>query len=160
MPGNGHGLDLDEKLPRRLRTDGNAKDIFAMVKSSMSDTHLIQPPLLVYPSAYVSATQSFINKINSTTAKLIADLDEGRCEELTQMAHFIELDYPHLRRGVAYLRSLVDKDRPRQPCPVLNFIEAGPSASLGLGDLRLGPPMAPPKPYKLPVVFHHRPPQG
>ena len=160
MPGNGVGLDLDDKVPRRLRMEGNAKDVFAMVKGAMSDGHLIQAPILVYPQAFLPATESFFRKINSCTSFLTASLDEARCQELTEMARFIEMDFPHLQRGVAYLRSLVDSDRPRQPSPTLKFIEAGPKASLGFNNLQLGPQAAPPRPHRLQVVFHHQPARG
>lgn len=159
MPGAGHGLELEEKVPRRLRSEGRSRDIFCMVKQSMSDDHLIQPPILVYPEALLPATSNFFNNINNIDASgflLSACLDEGRCQELLDLAENIEKDFPHLQRGVAYLRSLTNQDRQHQLCPRLKFIDAGPSASHGLGDLRLGPRPCPPKPHKLQVVFHHR----
>ena len=57
MPGQGHGIQTDDNVPRRLRTQGDLRDVFAMVKSYMSDTVLIQPPLLVYPTAFQSSTE-------------------------------------------------------------------------------------------------------
>lgn len=156
MPGNGHGLDLDERVPRRLRPDGDHRDIFCMVKQSMSDQELIQAPLLVYPHSFLPTTEHFINQINGSNMVLTAAVDEGRAEELLELASHIEKDYPHLARGVAYLRSLCDAQRRREPCPDLKFISAGPRASNGLNDVVLGNPMAPPKPHKLQVVFHHR----
>ena len=47
MPGNGYGLDLEERIPKRLRSEGDSRDIFCMVKALMSDDHLCQPPLLL-----------------------------------------------------------------------------------------------------------------
>ena len=159
MPGAGYGLDLDENLPRRLRQEqgGNNKDVFCMVKATMADARLSQPPILVYPQCFLPATQGFFNRINNTNLLMTASLDEGRCEELAELAENIEKDFPHMQRGVAYLRSLMDGDRRRQPLPRLQFVEAGPAASLGLGNLQVGQPPPPPKPHRLQVVFHHQP---
>ena len=98
MPGNGHGLDLDDRKPRRLRTEGDSKDVFCMVKASMS--------VLTYPHAFHGATESFFRKINSCSLLLTATVDEARADELLQMADFIVQDFPHLQRGVHYLRSV------------------------------------------------------
>lgn len=149
-------MALDEHVPRRLRSDGNAKDVFCMVKASMSDDHLIQPPLLVYPDCFLQTTQHFINRINSTDELLSPCLEQARRDELSALADHIQQDFSHLQRAVQYLKALAGEDRARQPCQGLKFIEAGPSASSGLGDLRLGPRPLPPKPRKLQVVFHHR----
>ena len=155
MPGAGVGLDLDERVPRRLRSEGNAKDVFACVKASMSDETLIQPPILVYPHSFLPATQAFFNQVNSSSLLLTASLDESRCEELCLLASNIEKDFPHLNRGAGYLKSLTDAQRYRAPAPVLKFIEAGPSASNNLNGMQLGNRAPPPKPYKLQVVFRH-----
>lgn len=158
MPGGGHGLDLDEKVPRRLRSEGNARDVFCMVKGYMSDDHLSQPPLLVYAHSFLPATQAFVNKINSTELVLRPSLEEGRCEELLELAKHIEQDFPHLQHGAAYLRSLTNADRPHVPYPRLRFIESGPVAfNNHLAGLQLGQRPPDPKPYKLRVVFHHLP---
>ena len=146
---------MDEKVPRRLRTEGRAKDVFCLVKGSMSDTTLSQPPILVYPDVFRPATESFINKINSCRSVLTASLDDGRKEELTSLGKCILEDFPHLRRGVEYLKTLTNDDRRREQCPILKFIEAGPSCSNNLGNLRADPQRFPPKPHKLQVVFHH-----
>jgi len=159
MPGAGYGLDLDDHLPRRLRLEqgGNSKDVFCMVKATMADERLSQPPILVYPQCFLPATQGFFNRINDTNLLVTASLDQGRCEELSELAENIQKDFPHMQRGVAYLRSLMDGDRRWQPLPRLQFIEAGPAASLGLGNLQVGQPPPPPKPHRLQVVFHHQP---
>lgn len=155
MPGGGVGIEMDDNVPRRLRSEGRSKDVFAMVKAAMSDQVLSQPPILVYPHSYLPATQSLVNRINSTTLTMNASLDESRSEELSDLANNIEQDFPHLQRGANYLRSLVNSERARQPFPVLNFIEAGPSASSNLHEFRLGNRVLPPKPYKLQVVYRH-----
>ena len=157
MPGNGHGLDLDERVPRRLRREGCTRDVFCMVKQTMSDDHLAQPPLLVYPQAFLDATQAFFNRINSTQMLVTGSVDEDRSQELLELAENISKDFPAMSRGVAYLRSLATGDIHRKPCGPLKFIESGPAAFSGLGDLQLGQRPPPPKPYKLKVVFHHLP---
>ena len=157
MPGGGYGIDMDENIPRRLRSEGSAKDIFALVKTSMASPTLSQKPLLVYPQSFLPATERFFRTINSCNLFLTASLDESRSTELNELAKYIELDFPHLRRGVAYLRSLSDENRRRLPSPHLRFIEAGPTAAHSFGDVRLGARRAAPTPYKLQVVFHHHP---
>ena len=151
------GIELDEKVPRRLRTEGNNRDIFAMVKQTMSDDHLVQPPLLVYPEAFMNATQNFFNRINSTQMLRHSTVDEGRAEELLDLAKNVQLDFPHLNRGAEYLKTLAEGTRPIEPCGTLKFIQSGPANFHGgLGAVRLGQRPLPPKPHKLKVVFHHR----
>ena len=158
MPGNGAGLELNEKVPRRLRSEGQNRDVFCMVKATMSDDHLSQPPTLVFPHKFLPVTENFFRRINGTSHLLSASLEEGRCEELINLATNIEADFPHLKRGALYLRSLADQNRHIEPCKPFRFIEAGPSA-FGLGDVQLGQRPPPPKPYKLMVKFHHLPPE-
>lgn len=157
MPGEGRDLVLDDRIPKRLRSQGSNKDVFALVKATMSDDHLVQPPILVFPQAFLPATEGFFNRINSTSLLLSASLDEGRVEELLHLAQNMEVDFPHLKRGASYLRSLCDPGRRREPCVPLKFIQSGPSAfNNGLGNFQLGQRPLPPKPHKLKVVFHHR----
>ena len=156
MPGNGHGLDLDEKVPRRLRRDGCNRDVFCMVKQTMADDRLVQPPLLVYPEAFLGATQAFFNSINSTKMLVTGKVDHDRSQELLELAENISKDFPHMSRGVDYMRALAAGTTYQQSCGTLKFIESGPGVlNCGLGDLQLGPRPPPPKPYKLKVVFHH-----
>lgn len=156
MPGQGHGLQLEETAPRRLRSLGNAKDVFVMVKLSMSDRELAQPPLLCYTESLLPLTETFFNMVNQTTDVLTACLEETRAEELVELASVMERDFPHLTRGARYLKQLANDGRQRAPYSTLGFIAAGPSAALGVGHVQLGRPAPPPKPYKLQVVFHHR----
>ena len=155
MPGQGHGLQLDQHVPPRLRSCGNSRDIFAMVKANMSDDKLSQPPLLVYANSFLSSTERFFNTVNDSNMVLLQSLDDTRAEELIELATAIETDYPHMIRGARYLRLLTDPNRQRQPYSRLRFIEAGPRAALGVGNVQLGQLPPPPKPYKLQVVFHH-----
>ena len=157
MPGQGHGIQFEENLPRRLRCDGDARDVFAMVKLTMSDDILCQPPLLVYPHAMLNSTERFFNSLNERGAVLTQQLEETRAEELNELASALDTDFPHLYRGANYLRLLTNPDRPRENCCRLNFIAAGSRASLGYQNVCLGRPPLPPKPHKLQVVFHHRP---
>jgi hypothetical protein len=140
-----------------LRSSGNGRDIFAMVKMSMSHDVLSQPPLLVYPHMLLSNTEAFFNKVNQADAPVLtAKLEDSRCDELRELSSQLEKDFPHLSRGARYLRQLTEPDRHRGPCCNLNFIDAGPRAGLGFGNLQLGRPPPEPKPYKLQVVFHHQ----
>lgn len=154
MPGLGQGLVLDEKVPRRLRSAGQSKDVFALVKTFMHDEELQQPPLCVLPESLLPSTQSFVNSLNTTSLSRIANVDEQRAEQLLEIAEALDEDFPHLHRGAAYLRSLTDKDRPRQPYTRLKFVDAGPRG-FNLGGWHLKDPPLPPKPHKLQVVFHH-----
>lgn len=132
MPGQGYNLQLDDNLPRRLRSSGNGRDIFAMVKMSMSHDVLSQPPLLVYPHMLLSNTEAFFNKVNQADAPVLtAKLEDSRCDELRELSSQLEKDFPHLSRGARYLRQLTEPDRHRGPCCNLNFIDAGPRAGLG-----------------------------
>ena len=156
LPGQGNGLQLEETIPRRLRSEGKSRDIFAMVKLSMSDGILSQPPLCVYPESLLQSTEIFFNGLNSTTSILTQSLDESRAADLSELASVIEADYPHMVRSVRYLRQITNSDRPRAPYTPLQFIAAGPQANAGVGNVQLGRPAPVPKPHKLRVVFHHR----
>lgn len=156
MPGQGHGLQLDDAVPRRLRSEGQAKDIFALVKLSMSDGELCQPPLLVLPHSLLSDTEAFVNKLSVEGPVQSPSLDECRAAELIELANTMEVDFPHLSRGARYLRALANPDTPRAPCSPLHFVAAGPRALFEAGGVQLGRPAPPPKPYRLQVVFHHR----
>eukprot|EP00438_Fugacium_kawagutii_P004188 Skav215920 [mRNA] locus=scaffold226:186014:196681:+ [translate_table: standard] len=103
LPGEGRDLVLDDRVPKRLRGQGGNKDVFALVKATMSDDHLVQPPILVFPQAFLPATEGFFNRINSTNLLLSASLDEGRVEELLHLAENMDVDFPHLKRGVQHV---------------------------------------------------------
>ena len=156
MPGQGCNLQLDENLPRRLRSCGNSKDVFGLVKLSMSDQELSQPPLLVHPESMLQVTENFWNRVNQGDTVLTQSLDDSRAEELNRLAERLAIDFPHMARGARYLKLLTQSDRHREPIPRLQFIDSGPRAAVGLGNVQLGRPAPPPKPYKLQVVFHHR----
>ena len=158
MPGQGHNLQLEENVPKRLRSDGHGRDIFALVKLAMSDSELCQPPLLVLPHSFLRSTEEFFNKVNNDDCPMLrATLEDSRCSELNELAAQLASDYPHLARGVRYLQSLTQPDRPRTPCSKLQFVQVGPRGrALDVGNLRLNRQPPEPKPYKLQVVFHHR----
>ena len=155
MPGQGCGLDLDEKVPRRLRMDGRGNDIFCMVKMFMADDKLSQPPLLVFPEAYVPQTEAFWNRVLETDATMQATLDEQRAEEIKALAREISSDFPHMSRGAAYLQTLAEPNRHRAPCSRLRFLEVGPRVGNEAANLKLPPRPLAPKPHKLKVTFHH-----
>ena len=130
--------------------------MFALVKLTMSDDILCQPPLLVYPHSLLQNTERFWNNVSQANKLMTQSLDDARAEELLDLATNLERDYPHLSRGARYLRSLCDPDRHREPCCRLHFVEAGPQNGMGMAHVQLGRPAPPPKPHRLQVVFHHR----
>ena len=125
LPGCGLGLATAEKIPRRYRQDGNSKDIFALVKLSMSDTHLSQDPLLVFPEACLGYTEQFFNKVNSTKAIVQQELDEDRVGELQELAAAFKKDFPYMSRAIEYYDDLCNAQRRRAPYPHLDFIDSG-----------------------------------
>ena len=149
------GIQKDERVPKRLRSDGASRDIFALVKQHMSSDALSQPPLLVYPEAYLGGTERFVNQINSTDNVVQQSLDDSRLQELAALADAMESDFSQMDRAARYYRSLLDESRPRIPYSRLAFVEAGPKANSGVADVQLGqrPPL--PKPHWLQVRFHH-----
>ena len=153
MPGN---VVVNNPVPRRLRQDGEAHDVYAMVKMQMSDNVLIQEPLNVWPSAFLTVTESFFNKINTTRNVVQQSLDPERVVELETLRRAIEKDFPHLRRGANYYKTLVDSSRLRQPYYKLSFVESGPNASERIANVQLGARAPPPRPHCLQVVFHRR----
>ena len=54
MPGQGHNLELDDHVPRRLRSEGALKDVFAMVKGYMSDQSFDSASFTLLPSKLCS----------------------------------------------------------------------------------------------------------
>lgn len=155
MPGQGHGLQLDENLPRRLRSEGSLRDVFAMIKSYMSDRSLTQPPLLVYPQCFMTTTEQYFNDVNQTDDVIQQVLDPERISGLEALANGIEKDFPHLDRTVRYYRSIVDMDRARKPMSRIGFLDVGPPPRHGLANVQL-PQRAPePDNHWLQVVFHH-----
>lgn len=142
-------------MPRRLRFGGDSRDVFALVKTFMSDDVLQQAPLNVFPESLLPVTESFFNRLNTTQVVMTHSLEAGRQDELRQLADALDNDFPHLARGSGYLRFLSDPpDRPLAPYPHLSFVEAGPRDPRG-AHMELGAAPRPPKPYKLQVVFHH-----
>lgn len=135
MPGN---VVVNNPVPRRLRQAGEANDVYAMVKMQMSDSVLIQEPLNVWPSSFLTVTESFFNKINTTRHVVQQSLDPERVEELETLRRAIEKDFPHLRRGANYYKTLVDSSRLRQPYYKLGFVESGPNASQRIANVQLG----------------------
>ena len=154
LPGQGHNIQKDERLPKRLRHGGDLSDVFCMVKATMADTLLCQPPLLVFPEAFSHLTAKFFEEVNSTSKVVPLSVDSDRGEELAAFAHALQSEFPHMKRAAEYYYSLINPDRPRRPYAQLAFIEAGPSATTNLSSVELGQPLIPPKPHHLQVVFH------
>lgn len=155
MPGQGHGLDLDQNIPRRLRSEGNLRDVFGMVKGFMSDQHLIQPPLLVYPESFLASSEHYFIQTNITGEVVQQQLEDDRIAELEALAAAMLKDFPHFDRVVRYYRTLIDMERPRKPYARLAFLDSGPFQRNGLNNVQL--PERPPEPknHWLQVVFHH-----
>ena len=154
MPNGGVGIETEENIPRRLRAEGNRRDVFAMVKGNMSDLRLIQPPLLVWPESLLGLAEHFWNRVNVTTDIVQQSLEDSRVDELKLLADQIDHDYPHMSRATQYYRALVDPQRPRKPYQQLGFVAAGPQASSRVGDVRLGERPPPPRPHRLEVIPH------
>ena len=155
MPGQGHNLEVDDDVPRRLRSEGAMKDVFAMVKGYMSDQSLIQPPLLCYPASFAASTENYFNQINSTREVVHQELEAERIAELESLAAAISKDFPHMDRAVRYYRTVIDMARPRKPFSRLSFLDAGPFQRNGLGNVQLPQRPAEPMNHWLQVVFHH-----
>ncbi|CAK9021468.1 Uncharacterized protein SCF082_LOCUS15362 [Durusdinium trenchii] len=66
MPRQGHDIDKDERLPRRLRCedyDSRRLDVFALIKQTMAEQALSQNALLVLPQTLLSETEAFLNSV-------------------------------------------------------------------------------------------------
>ena len=149
-------METEERVPRRLRGEGDRRDIFGLVKCNMSDSNLIQPPLLVWPHALLGSVEHFWNRVNTTGEIVQQSLDQSRADELLELARQIDIDFPNMNRATQYYRSLVDPNRPRKTYEHLKFAAAGPHAAARVGEVRLGDRPPPPRPHKLEVIFHHR----
>ena len=156
MPHNGAGIETEERVPRRLRGQGDRRDIFALVKGNMSDTTLIQPPLLVWPESLIGSVEDFWNRVNTTQEIVQQSLDQTRVDELLELAAQIDADFPNMGRATQYYRTLVDPNRPRNTYEQLKFVAAGPHAASRVGEVRLGNRPPPPRAHRLQVTFHHR----
>lgn len=148
------GVQTEDRVPRRLRTAGQSRDVYALVKAKMSDRHLSQLPLLIYPEALLPSTERFWNSINTASKTLTQSLDSERMDELRKLRSQFLQDFPHLSRAARYYQQLMDENRPRQPYKQLEFIRAGPTAAGRVGHFELGARPLPPKPRHLQVVFH------
>lgn len=155
MPNNGFGITTEENVPRRLRGQGDRRDIFALVKGYMSDTSLVQDPLLTWPQSLMPTTENFWNRVNVTDEVVQQSLDQSRVDELMLLADQLGRDFPHMSRAIQYYKTLVNPQRPRKPFAQLEFVNAGPQASTRASQMRLGARPPPPRPHRLEVVFHH-----
>lgn len=154
LPGHGDGMQLDERIPRRLRQAGQGRDVFCMVKQQMADLCLVQNPLLVWPEALLPTAEAMWNRVNTTQFFVQQSLDEERAEELKKLTRALERDFPNLHRTIHYYKALVAGNKPRHPYSRLKFIEAGPNAIDRVADVQMGDRPPPPKPRQLQVVFH------
>ena len=70
VPRQGHDIDKDERLPRRLRCedyDSRRLDVFALIKQTMAEQALSQNALLVLPQTLLSETEAFLNSVSLWT---------------------------------------------------------------------------------------------
>ncbi len=109
LPNGGAGLELDQRLPVQMRQENNQSDVFCVVKHFLSDDHLSQKPLLVWPTSLKEASASFCRQINSTRLVHRAEVEQERGQELLELAGRLEADFPSLARAAAYYRDLVFK---------------------------------------------------
>ena len=154
LPGQGTTMQKDDRAPKRLRREGDHFDVFALVKGSVSDAQLVQPPLLVYPEAFKDSTMRFWEQVNRTNATFHHAFDEDRAAEVQTLATALEKDYPHMERVVKYYRSLLVEQPNRKPYTQLAFVAAGPRATENLSAVTLGEAPTPGTAHKLQVVFH------
>lgn len=127
--------------------------MFALVKGAMSDTTLVQPPLNVYPEAFLESTERYFNEVNRTEVVVQASIDPDRAKEVEALANALENDYGHLSRTVKYYRSLLNNERERKPYLHLGFLASGPSARQNLSAVQLGQAPLPPRPHGLSPVI-------
>lgn len=126
-----------------------------MVKGYMSDRSLCQPPLLVYPEAFVNSAENFWNQVNTTTEEITQSLEPERIAELKALAAAFSKDFPSMDRAVRYYNHIIDMDRVRKPFSRLGFVDAGPAPRQGLANVQLGERPPEPMNHWLKVVFHH-----
>ena len=124
-----------------MRACGQQSDVFAVMKQFMSDGQLSQAPLLCWPTALRRDTEEFVRQINTTAAVAWPQLSPERSEQVSELADAMEQHYPHLRRAVAYYRSLATGSVRQTPYPTLKFIANGPAAIRGGVDAQLEPPV-------------------
>ena len=154
LPRRGIDLDLDQKTPVHLRQEDSCHDIFAMIKLNMSDQHLSQKPLLVYPAKLLSQCEEFWNKVNSTTMFYQAELDTERISELQELYKSFDSDFPNFGRAVDFYKSMISP-RNLKPFQDLKFLRA-PKANVRWCQVNLGERPPEPKAHVLQVVFHRR----
>ena len=149
----GEEIQTDEKIPRRFQHGDRDLDVFALVKQNMSDSGLSQDPLLVLPQALISESNHFMQMVTRAPA-VNPFLSPERMEELKNFANEIEVDFPHMSRGVAYYRSLLVEDRKVEPYPKIRFLGQVDRSGNRWCKFNLGDRVPRPKPHPLKVTFH------
>lgn len=150
-------LQTSERLPRTMRSDTDREDVFCLVKSEMASTTLSQPALLVWPSVLRAASSQFIRDVNTTRKVDQPKMDPDRRSELERLAGSIQRDFPHMRRAVAWYKTMLARTDAPAPLdyPQLTFLQNAPADDPPL-DVMLGERRAQQKPHPLQVVFHRR----
>ena len=158
MPRRGQGLQLSDRVPVALRTndmDVTDNDVFVMVKETMASSHLSQDPLLVMPGKCLQESKRCLAMANSDSCPVVsADIQQDRKAELHAIYRALRLDFPHMRRALAYYESLVQGHQTSQSVPKLTFLERAHLQNQQRLPPQLGPGPQGPKPHELQVRFH------
>lgn len=158
MPRRAQGLQVNDRLPRAMRTtemDVADNDVFAMVKETMASPGLSQDPLLVMPGTRLQDSERGLHKANlDSCPTLTAKMESERHDELLAIYHAFKRDFPHLRRAAAFYESLLRGEPTSQGVPKLTFLERAPQQNQQPLPPELGERPQAPKPHELRVRFH------
>eukprot|EP00438_Fugacium_kawagutii_P007360 Skav218573 [mRNA] locus=scaffold2610:222769:230539:- [translate_table: standard] len=153
MPRRGQGLQLNDRIPRAMRTsdmDVQDSDVFAMIKETMADDGLSQDPLLVMPGALLQESKKALNEANSYSCPLLkAKIEAERHGELQAIHRALSRDFPHMRRALAFYESMLRGDRTSQSVPRLTFLDRAPAQNRQPLPPELGARPQVPKPHEL-----------
>lgn len=154
----GDALQTSERLPRVMRSGpgDDEEDIFCLVKSELASSELSQPPLLVWPSCLRSVSEQFLREVNTTASIDQPHLEPERRAEVEKLASALTRDYPHMKRAVAWYRSLLSRTEAPKNYPHLSFLSSAPARDAPVHDFRFAERPAGMQPHALQVIFHRR----
>ena len=156
-PGMPSEVDVTGRVPRALKSEDRASDIFCMVKDTMSSKTLSQDPLLVWPAGLKAQSQRALETANHARCPTAGcSLDDARKEELRLLMTNINRDFPHMRRTLQWYQNMVDgvEDESSKGVPPLTFLKDARASHFDWSEVHLGAQRVPPKPHELQVVFH------
>ena len=155
LPHQGQDLELEERQPRAWGGHDSSRDVFCMVKQTMSCPHLCQPPLLVWPAALEPQSRQLFDVCNRPDCPTLGcTLKEERVEELRLLRDAIARDFPHMQRTVRWYSGMIDRSQGRTTPAFLSFLRHNTAHDLDDFNHQLGERPVPPKPHELQVVFH------